>query len=207
MIVSFGAMGVGYAYWVNDLNLNANMSITTGCTDATYSLKDSFYDIENVGFLDINVDDNKLIVEGEVYPGFNHNFDIDIIDKGTVPLALKEIEELDNKDEVAGLEKNKEYSNGFRTFGTFSKRDGSLYMSNSIQDEVRDTLNLSIAPDIEENSSKNRAFSSVSISSNSEDEIESLKNRIRELRQELDEYESMREDFNFKYNLLLEQDL
>lgn len=100
-IVGLSAMGVGYGYW-ND-SLNIGVSVSTGNTDPQINLK-SFEIIQEDGQLLLSLSEDKrtLSIEGWAYPSFNESIGIDVIDIGSVPVVLDGID-IDIKNENIGL--------------------------------------------------------------------------------------------------------
>lgn len=99
MIVSLGAMGVGYAAW-ND-GLSVDMNLTTGYLEAKITVDN------NHRALEYNVvnEDKTLSIEGTINPGHSENVSIEIYDDiGSIPMQYVDIE--DNiKSEIENLQK------------------------------------------------------------------------------------------------------
>ncbi len=88
-IVSLSLMGLGYGMWNDDLNLN--VSTTTGKLNARFNPSSSYIDGL---YLSVSNEGKILEITGEVYPGFNQETSVEIINNGTIPFIFddKEIE-------------------------------------------------------------------------------------------------------------------
>lgn len=183
-ILALSFMGVGYAAW-ND-GLNIEMAITTG--DTFSSLKDiniSQIELEDGEWLSFEYSDEtqKLYIDGEVFPSFDSSIPIKLIDKGSIPTKLINIDALDDADIT---ELNKESK------GKYSRR------MSFVDENIVEGLDLNINPENDKNSDNdNRSMQRFSIIE--QDEINSLQ-------EEIDEYKEIR-DYKFDYKIILEQAL
>lgn len=219
MIVSLSAMGIGYAAW-ND-GFKMDMRITTGYAETKTNISRGQFDIEDADNLDIYVGENKVKVFGKVYPTFNHNLDIEIIDTGSVPVVFKEVKEHKNDKQVADLSKKNSYQ--FKSFNAGKGSNRSINSTTNLStNEVRETFSLSINPDAKESkkelisSGMLRSFSTLGLDYSSgkdneiqrlQDEINSIQSQIDSLQKELQDYISIDEEYQFNYDLKFEQDL
>lgn len=94
IIMSMSIIGVGYAAWNDDTTIN--LSYKTGFIDPVFMIDSdkSFSKLIN-GALSLtqSEDGNTLIVKGEVYPDFNEDISVKIMDKGTIPTVFNEFSE------------------------------------------------------------------------------------------------------------------
>jgi hypothetical protein len=183
MIVAFGAMGVGYAYW--NSGLNVNLSLETGFTNPLFYVEDDRLNKDD-GKLEFTLSEDKEIlrVEGEIYPSFNEDIEIRVVDEGSIPSVFNDIEKDDS--EISDIEN-----------GTKSKYGR---MSN-IRNDYLESFNLNI------NSSYHSKEESNNMSSrSSSDESLGLEGDIKRLKDEIRAY-NRKEDYRFKYKLLFEQGL
>ena len=101
LILCVSLLGVGYSRWNTDMGTIVN--VTTGFLKPTFLLdehKISFPDGELS--LSLSDDGHTLYIEGEVYPEFNENILIKIVDEGSVPSVLDEVDEDDG--DISALE-------------------------------------------------------------------------------------------------------
>lgn len=98
--------GVGYAAWNDDAAIN--LSYKTGFIDPVFIMdsSESIITVKN-GALSLtpSQNGNTLIVKGEVYPDFNENILVKIMDDGTIPTVFNELSE--KKGNVSELNINK----------------------------------------------------------------------------------------------------
>ena len=189
MIISLGAMGVGYAAW-ND-GLKVNMNITTGNIDAWHVIEEEVFRVDDGELIfTLSEDKRTLIIDGEVYPTFNMNIPIEIKDKGTVPSKIINIAR-NESDEISELQ---------------SKKESRVRTMSFFKDDILGSFDLNIQPpEKEEKSSRQSSFSTMSIEdSGLEGQISRVKREINDLEQEIDDY-NQTEKYEFKYDLLFEQ--
>lgn len=224
LILSLSLMGVGYAAWNDTLTINT--TITTGDVFVDVNTQKGRIFVDNGKYLDIDVVDNEIGITGVVYPGFSDSLDIDILDKGSVPVMLKSVEG-SNDEDVASLNNTNKY-HGLRTFSAFGPKLG--------QDEVRESFNLNISPDYRY--TENDSFDSFGVMSSYDSynsfetmtisdsyntsetmgidysllesiygEIDRLYSEIDDLNKRIEDYRSIDERYDFEYNILFEQAL
>ncbi|TWH83501.1 hypothetical protein [Sedimentibacter saalensis] len=106
IIFSMSITGVGYAAWNDDAAIN--LSYKTGFIDPVFIMdsSESIITVKN-GALSLtpSQNGNTLIVKGEVYPDFNENILVKIMDDGTIPTVFNELSE--KKGNVSELNINK----------------------------------------------------------------------------------------------------
>lgn len=154
-IFSMSIMGVGYATWNDDTTIK--LSYKTGFIDPVFIIENEkpLQTFKN-GKLELtpSKDGNTLIIKGEVYPDFDENVLINIVDNGTIPTVFNELSQ--ENGNVSELNINKNINKNTESF----------------------TLNISPNNDEE----LMQLYESYSISSdevsNLEKEIEILKERI-----------------------------
>lgn len=223
LILSLSLMGVGYAAWNQEITIHT--TVTTGDATVGVDIQEGRISVENGRYLDVRVEDKNVKISGEVYPGFSNGLDIDILDKGSVPVMLKKVEGSNDAD-VASLNSTKKYS-GLRTFSAYGKLG---------KDEVRESFNLNISPDFRytdydtyDSFEAMRTYDSYdtfetmrtysthdtpeetgidySYLESLYDEVDGLNSQIEDLNDKIQEYESIDEEYNFNYNILFEQAL
>lgn len=108
-------IGVGYAAWNDDTTIN--LSYKTGFIDPVFIMdsSESIMTVKN-GALSLtpSQDGNTLIVIGEVYPDFNENILVKIMDNGTIPTVFNELSE--KKGNVSELNINKNVNKNTESF-------------------------------------------------------------------------------------------
>ena len=224
LILSLSLMGVGYAAWNDTLTINT--TITTGDLTVSVNTEEGRISVDNGNYLDVSVEDKEIIVKGQVYPGFSDSLDIDVLDTGSVPAMLKSVEG-SNDEDVASLNNRDKYS-GFRAFGAYGSKLG--------QDEVRESFKLNISPDfiytpndtysdgyIDSYNDTYCTFGAMgsydtyntsetmgidySILESIYGDIDRLYSEIDDLNYRIEEYKSIDERYDFKYNIMFEQSL
>ncbi len=115
IIFSMSITGVGYAAWNDDAAIN--LSYKTGFIDPVFIMdsSESIMTVKN-GALSLtpSQDGNTLIVKGEVYPDFNENILVKIMDDGTIPTVFNELSE--KKGNVSELNINKNINKNTESF-------------------------------------------------------------------------------------------
>ena len=101
LILSVCLLGVGYAAWSN--NVKTIVTITTGFLKPAFLLEnDSIKFPEGELALCLSDDGNTLYIEGEVYSDFNEDIIIKIVDEGSIPSVLNDVDE--DEGEVSSFE-------------------------------------------------------------------------------------------------------
>ncbi|WP_312832338.1 hypothetical protein [Sedimentibacter saalensis] len=115
IIFSMSITGVGYAAWNDDAAIN--LSYKTGFIDPVFIMdsSESIITVKN-GALSLtpSQNGNTLIVKGEVYPDFNENILVKIMDDGTIPTVFNELSE--KKGNVSELNINKNINKNTESF-------------------------------------------------------------------------------------------
>ncbi|MEA5094001.1 MAG: hypothetical protein VB128_03500 [Sedimentibacter saalensis] len=115
IIFSMSITGVGYAAWNDDAAIN--LSYKTGFIDPVFIMdsSESIITVKN-GALSLtpSQNGNTLIVKGEVYPDFNENILVKIMDDGTIPTVFNELSE--KKGNVSELNINKNINKNIESF-------------------------------------------------------------------------------------------
>lgn len=126
IIIAMSIIGATYATWNNGIKVSAE--VATGYIDPKFSLKDT-YIVEDDGDLkfDLSSDGRTLHISGVIYPSFNKNIKLQIIDEGSIPVLLKD--------------KVKAYSDGIEIFNNEKYKDKYLEDGNII-----DNFMLNISP-------------------------------------------------------------
>ncbi|NYB74278.1 hypothetical protein HZF24_08985 [Sedimentibacter hydroxybenzoicus DSM 7310] len=184
LIISLSIMGIGYAAWNDGTKINVSMK--TGFIKSVFLLdntKDKFKDGEL--FYSLSQGGRVLDITGEVYPSFNKDITIKIIDEGTIPSGYSGLEE-DAENEISELN---EYS-------------GKQRKNLNIHENYIEHFELKINPDsnYEEARQFNEAFSNIS------GEISNLEQAINELEAKIRLYDNKR-NYRFEYVLNFEQEL
>ena len=78
-IVGLSAMGIGYGYWTDSLNIG--VSVTTGY------MKPGF--ISDGGNSRLSKDGNTLFIDREVYRGHDGDISVEIINSGSIPIDFE----------------------------------------------------------------------------------------------------------------------
>lgn len=184
-IIALSSIGVGYAAWNN--GLNTDMAITTGNIQRVFSkFEVSDKDLDEGEWLSFTLSDDKqiLYIDGEVFPSFNSSIPIKIIDEGSIPSKLQKIESIYDTDIIELKEKTKK---------KYSR-------SKFTMEDVVEPINLSINPDNDKEKDKN--------SDNRKMQKYLLKDQdeISNLQEQIDQYNTEK-NYNFEYELLIEQDI
>lgn len=220
VIISIGAMGVGYAAWSDGLAME--MSITTGNLFNTFKVKEKNLDLDDSKELSMEVDDeNTLKISGKIYPTFESDFPIVIENQGTIPAKLSKVN-TEYGGDISRLQDKTVSKNRFATMSNFSMNNNEIYTDTVIDpNDKAEPFDLKIsAIEIEKNNEDSEdILRSRSVTTNKLDssddggEIGRIRNRIRQLEEEIRELEDeireyeKEEDFDFEYNLTFEQDL
>lgn len=184
-IISLSLMGVGYGMWTDGLNINVNL--TTGNIRPNAQVKSTGYGDLNI---DVSEDGQNILLSGEVYPSFNEDITIKILDNGTVPVILDSIKA--ETSEIAELSQQKKARYGL--------------LSSMIKDDVIEIFNLSISPPESENENVMMRSATYSLQAITEEEDE-IQSEINQLEREIEELEAEIERLNvtehheFKYTL------
>lgn len=221
VIMSIGAMGVGYAAWSDGLTME--MTMTTGNLFTTFNVKEENLDLDNSKELNMKVDDeNTLMISGEIYSTFEDDLPIVIENQGTIPAKLSKMN-IVNDGEISNLQNKTVSKNRFATLSNFSMNNSEIYTDTVIDpDDKAEPFDLNIsAIEIEKDSENTEdILGSYSVKTNKLDSLDfdggdigrlrsrirQLEEEIRDLEDEIREYEK-EEDFDFEYNLTFEQDL
>lgn len=117
IILAMSIIGASYATWSNGLNVSS--TVATGYFDPKFSLKDT-YIVEDDGEieLDLSSDGRTLHISGVIYPSFNKDIKLQIMNEGTFPVVLKD--------------KVKDYSQGIEVFNNEKYKDKYLEDGNII---------------------------------------------------------------------------
>jgi hypothetical protein len=180
-ILSMSILGVGYSSW--EENNNIRLSVKTGFINPVFYVDDEKISFGDEKLVLIPSDDGRtLYVEGEVYPSFNNDISIKIIDEGSIPSVFNNLYE--NNDNIATL-----------TGLSNSKQQRS---SLNIKNDYIESFEININPNCDNKiqSSEANTISKGSISE-LENEIEMLKEKIRLYDRE--------ENYDFEYVLSFEQ--
>lgn len=106
-IFSMSIMGVGYATWNDDTTIN--LSYKTGFIDPVFIIESEkpLQTFKN-GRLELtpSKDGNTLIIKGEVYPDFDENVLINIVDNGTIPTVFNELSQENGNVSELNINKN-----------------------------------------------------------------------------------------------------
>lgn len=81
-IVGLSAMGVGYGYWTDSLNIG--VGITTGWMNPEFDVDG----LEPVEGLEFTIVDNRLCITGTVSPEFAGNIPVKIKNSSSIPVKL-----------------------------------------------------------------------------------------------------------------------
>lgn len=173
-------IGVGYAAWNDDTTIN--LSYKTGFIDPVFMINsdNSFSKLKN-GALSLtqSEDGNTLIVKGEVYPDFNEDLLLKIMDNGTIPTVFNELSE--ENGNVSELNINKS--------------------TNKNINKKTESFTLNISPNNDEELMD--LYESYSI--NNEESL-SLEQQIEILKKKINLYSKERK-YEFEYKLSFEQGL
>ncbi len=183
IIFSMSIIGVGYASWNDDTKIN--LSLKTGFIKPIFYLDDeipSFSDGDLI--LSLSDDGNTLLLTGEVYPTFNKNITIKIIDEGTIPSVYKDLKQSD--ENISELDVNSK---------------GKQMKNMSINKDYIESFELNISPNKNEN--EKELNNNINVYSN---EVPSLEQQIQILEEQINEYEKEK-NYEFKYVINFEQSL
>jgi len=174
-------IGAGYATWNEDTKIN--LSLTTGYLDPVLFLEN-----DEIAFgderlkLELSDDGRTLDIRGEVFPSFNEDIFIKIIDEGSIPSVLNGLYE--ENDDIAVL---KGLSN--------SKQRSSL----NISSDYIESFEINISPE-----SDNDKIELSNIDSSSSDEISKLEHAIEQLKEDIRLY-NKEENYRFEYIISFKQ--
>lgn len=218
IIVALGATGVGYAAWSDGLTME--MKITTGNFLNAFKVNDKDLKLENCNSLSMNVVNNSTLeIVGDIYPTFEDDIPIVIENQGTIPAKLTKLS-TENSGDISKVNDKSITKNRYTFMSNFSSTNSDINFDTLIEPEdeaVPFTINISAINRETINKDIFKSYSirsnKIDLSSNDDGEIGRLRNRIRELQNEIrDLEESIRdyekeEDYEFNYELLIEQDL
>lgn len=89
-IIAMNFLGISYAYWTEDLGVNAQMTTSMGNINPSFCNQYSINKVKGDGDLSIRFeDDYTMIIEGQVEPGYKAFLDYNIVNKGTVPVKYE----------------------------------------------------------------------------------------------------------------------
>lgn len=180
-ILSMSILGVGYSSWED--NNNIRLSIKTGFINPVFYVENEKISFGDEKLVLIPSDDGRtLYVEGNVYPSFNNDVSIKIIDEGSIPSVFNNLyEDSDNIATLTGLSNSKQKRSSLK-----------------IKNDYIEFFEINISPDCDNNvqSSNTKTVFNDSISE-LENEIETLKDKIRLYDRE--------ENYEFEYILSFEQ--
>ena len=182
-IIALSFMGVGYAAWSDGLNID--MIVKTGNTFPVHELnRISKINLDDGEWISLKLSDDKktLYIDGEVYPTYNGAIPVKIVDEGSIPVTLKDIDS-DNATDITEL---KEEAKAKYSRSSFTVED------------VVESFDLNINPDNDKEDSKDKGRMKM-YSLEEQDEITNLQNQINE-------YKKVK-DYDFEYELLFEQAL
>jgi len=182
-ILSMSILGVGYSSWED--NNNIRLSVKTGFINPVFYVENEKISYGDEKLVLTPSDDGRtLYVEGEVYPSFNNDISIKIIDEGTIPSVFNNLYE--NNDNIATL-----------TGLSNSKQQRS---SLNIKNDYIESFEINISPDCD-----NKVQSSE-VNTNSKGNISDLENEIEILKEKIRLYDK-EENYEFEYILSFEQGL
>lgn len=193
-ILALSFIGVGYAAWSGDISMS--FSIDTGKLQGSIGdikkSKINFDDGESISFKYSNENRNLSLV-GEVYPTFDEEIPIKIIDEGNVPVKFGNIDLV----KAAEISKLKEESKG------------KFRRATLIEENIITSLGLNISPENNKDSDSGLYKDIKKVkrySIEEQDNTSGLEEQISNLKRQIDEYDT-EEEYDFEYELLLEQDL
>ena len=183
IIFSMSIIGAGYATWNEDTQIN--LSLKTGYLDPVLFLEN-----DEIAFgdeklkLELSDDGRTLDIKGEVFPSFNEDISIKIIDEGSIPSVFSDLyEENDDIAVLKGLSNSKHKS-----------------MLNTSSDYI-ESFEINISPE-----NDNSKMKSSNIDFSSSDEISKLEHEIEKLEEDIRLY-NKEENYRFEYIISFEQGL
>lgn len=195
MILSF--IGIGYGVWSD--NLNMDMSVATGNIDPNIL---GNYSNDQIS-IELSQDNKTLYVYGDIYPSFRDNIPLDIIDRGSVPVALYNVD-ITSYNSIAELEE----IGIVNRFDGFYKDADTIINSFLLNLEPKNdykgiptdsSASIDIVYDIED------GLSDIEMKINTiESEVNRVEEEISSLQEELDRINRV-EHHNFTYELQFEQ--
>ncbi|MGB4440365.1 MAG: hypothetical protein WBJ13_14330 [Sedimentibacter sp.] len=177
IILSMSIIGVGYAAWNDDTKID--LLLTTGFINPVFLLENEKieYGDENL-ILSLSDDRHTLYIAGEVYPSYNEELTIKIVDEGSIPSVLNDLHE--NDDDISAL---------------------NVFSDLNISNDCIESFKLNISPNSEyPGIIQDDAYSGLN------DEISKFEREIEILREEIKLYDR-EENYDFEYILLFEQGL
>jgi len=176
-------IGAGYATWNEDTQIN--LSLKTGYLDPVLFLgNDEITFGDEKLKLELSDDGRTLDIKGEVFPSFNEDISIKIIDEGSIPSVFSDLyEENDDIAVLKGLSNSKHKS-----------------MLNTSSDYI-ESFEINISPE-----NDNSKMKSSNIDFSSSDEISKLEHEIEKLEEDIRLY-NKEENYRFEYIISFEQGL
>jgi len=183
IIFSMSIIGAGYATWNEDTQIN--LSLKTGYLDPVLFLgNDEITFGDEKLKLELSDDGRTLDIKGEVFPSFNEDISIKIIDEGSIPSVFSDLyEENDDIAVLKGLSNSKHKS-----------------MLNTSSDYI-ESFEINISPE-----NDNSKMKSSNIDFSSSDEISKLEHEIEKLEEDIRLY-NKEENYRFEYIISFEQGL
>lgn len=189
-IVGLSAMGIGYGYWTDSLNIG--VSVTTGNTGITAVVEGYSEGLNS----EVSEDGRKLYIYGNVIANYNDSLTVKVIDNGSIPSIFsgKINEYVDN--EIAEIK----------------EQNYSRYSRYSLaEDDVIKTFEINISPS--DGNTMNQGFYSISQMeiNGIQDEVSDIQLRINSIEEEINgiqkeiERLNVTENHEFKYELQFEQ--
>jgi hypothetical protein len=181
LIMSMSFIGVGYAEW-ND-SLSIDLSIKTGFTCKNFDVGNyKSYDDGELYFT-VSDDGDTLIIKGKVYPTFNEDLTINLVDSGSLPSIIADIQDIQDEDNDISTLK-----------GSINNQRTAFY-----NNEIKDSFNINIKPEVNNNIINQLNAESFEY----DDEVSSLEEEVANLNNEISAYKTI-EKRNFKYTISYE---
>ena len=180
IIISMSLIGVGYASWTDETTIN--LSVKTGFVKQSFNTENSkcfengdiFFDVSNYG--------KTLNIKGDVYPEFNEDLTINIVDNGTVPSLITEVSgENNNISTLKGSFKNRAINNSYDF-----KKNG-------------DSFKININPNNNHNELKQLNATNLN-----GDDIGNLENEVDFIKEKIASYDNKE---NYKFNYIISYEL
>ena len=216
LIMTIGAMGVGYAAWSSGLTIDTK--ITTGELINGFIVNQRDLKLDDSKSLSMEVvDDTTLKIVADIYPTFDEDFPIVVVNKGTIPAKLTELR-IEDEKEISKPQDIPVSKNRYTT-SNFSSNNSDINMNILIdpEDEVKAfAINISAIDTESENKNTSETYSVRNNKQGLNDDggeigrlrnkINQIKNDISDLEHEIEEYDK-EENFDFNYKMLIEQGL
>ncbi len=98
-MIMVNLLGVSYAYWSDNLNMDVSMS--TGYIEPYFISDDIAISDDSEGEITASIIDNDTIeITGWCYPGFQKNISLKLGNSGTIPVIYKGVDGIEEDEQI-----------------------------------------------------------------------------------------------------------